>query len=262
MRFRSWLPRLAAAVAFLVFATACQGPQYAPRLMMAKPPLTLAGDEVENGLTSNTSRGIERAAEQPAGNPGGPAVSGAEPGKPGERMLIQSGHVRIEVARADEAIAAFLAQVKGWQGYLQSQTGTSVTVRLPAARFDEGFAWLRSAGRVLEEQRQAEDVTDEYVDLAIRIDNARRARDRLLEVLKTATKVEEVLQVEVQLRRLTEELEVMEGRQKALAERVAMATLQGTFQSLTSAAPPRRSRQPSRFGWINSIGAEQVMGDF
>lgn len=266
MRSRFWLSRLAMLAALFVLSAACRGPQYAPRRPMPKPPLTLAQDEVANGLVNQASRGAEAAApaagNQPAGNPGAAADRSAAPLQPGERMLVQSGHVRVEVSRAEDSIAAFLTLVKGWQGYLHSQEGTSVTVRLPAARFEEGFAWLRASGRVLEESRQAEDVTEEYVDLAIRIDNAKKARERLLEVLKTTTKVDEVLQVESQLRRLTEELEIMEGRQKALADRVAMASLQATFQSLTAAAPTKRTRQPSRFAWINELGAERMMGDY
>ena len=177
-------------------------------------------------------------------------------------MLTYRGHVKVEVARTNDAIVAFLAQVKQWGGYLQSQQGSTVTVRLPSARFDEAFVLLRAAGRVLGESRQADDVTEEFVDLGIRIDTARKSRDRLLEVLKLADKVEDILKVEAELRRLTEEIERMEGRKKFLADQVAMATLQAIFTAVTEAPVAKRSRQPSRFWWINEIGAESVMENF
>ena len=117
-------------------------------------------------------------------------------------------------------------------------------------------------GRVLAEQRQAEDVTEEFVDLGIRIDNARKARDRLLEILQKAEKVEDILKVEAEVRRLTDEIERMEGRKKLLADQVAMATLQATFVAKVEPAPPpppRRSRQLSPFDWINETGPETLL---
>ena len=109
--------------------------------------------------------------------------------------------------------------------------------------------------------RQAEDVTEEFVYLGIRIDNARKSRDRLLAVLQKADKVEDILKVEAELRRLTEEIERMEGRTKFLADQVALSTLSATFQAMADAPVKKGARQPSRFPWINRIGAERVVED-
>lgn len=179
-----------------------------------------------------------------------------------EPMLIYRGQVRVEVGRPDEVMANFRAQVTAWGGHLQRQADRTLVVRVPSSRFEEAFQWVRAAGRVLAEARQAEDVTEEFVDLGIRLDTARKARDRLLEVLKRAEKVEDVLKVEAELRRLTDEIERMEGRRKLLADQVAMSTLEATFQAVTEAPVAKRVRTPNRFGWINRIGAERVMEDF
>lgn len=187
----------------------------------------------------------------------------AEPASAGpERLLIQTGQVRVEVARPDEVIADFRAQVVAWGGHLAQQNDHTLVVRVPAARFEEAFQWVRERGRVLSEARQAQDVTEEYLDLGIRLDTARRSRERLLEVLQRAEKIEDVLKVEVELRRLTQEIERMEGRLKFLADQVALATLSATFESV--AAPPTapRKRRPSRFEWINRVGADRVMEEF
>ena len=220
-------------------------------------------DDVTNALQSNASRGLDKAPTERA------AASGSEASPvelqrtaPPERLLTYHGQIKVEVARPDDAIAQFLAQVKLWGGYMKSQQGAAVTVRLPAARLDEAFTLLRGTGRVLGETRQADDVTEEFVDLGIRLDNAQRARDRLLEVLKRADKVVDILKVEAELRRLTEEIERMEGRKKFLADQVAMATLQAVFTAVAGAPLANNSRRPSRFWWINEIGAEWVMENF
>jgi hypothetical protein len=135
-------------------------------------------------------------------------------------------------------------------------------VRVPAKHFDDALAAARALGRVLGESRQANDVTEEFVDLGIRIDTARKARDRLLEVLQKAEKVEDILKVEAELRRLTEEIERMEGRRKLLADQVALATLQLQLFAIAPPPPaPKRPRQASQFPWINRVGADLTLED-
>lgn len=180
-----------------------------------------------------------------------------------ERMLVQRGEIAVEVARPEESARAFLAQIGEWNGYLQNQNGTRFVVRLPAKRFEEAFAAARGLGRVLRESRAADDVTEEFVDLGIRLDTARKSRERLLEVLAKAEKVEDILKVEAELRRLTEEIERMEGRRKFLADQVALATLAVEFTATSAPPPPPKKRpQRSRFDWIQRVGAESMMGGF
>jgi len=184
--------------------------------------------------------------------------AGREPGQQ-ERMLIYSGSVTVEVARVEDAIAEFLGKVGEWGGYLSRQRGTTLSVRVPADRFDTAFEFLRTMGRLLQESREANDVTEEFMDLGIRLDNAKRSRERLLELLAKADKVEDMLKIEEQLRRLTEEIERMEGRRRFLADQVAMATLQATFQPVAQ-APDRPAVSPSPFPWIRQLGAERLLG--
>lgn len=272
-----------------ILLAACQGAASSPGARGMKPGLTLAADDpraasgeaaapthnpLAGAFYDDGQDGDVRARTENffAAGKRGNAVSLddvtnglVDAGKPAraERMLIQRGEIRVEVARPEDVARAFVTTVVEAGGYLQSQTGTSLVVRLPAARFDELFAAVRALGRVLGESRQANDVTEEFVDLGIRLDTARKARDRLLEVLQKAEKVEDILKVEAELRRLTEEIERMEGRRKLLADQVALATLNVVFQATASAPPPPpRARQWSRFGWVNGVGAESMMGDF
>lgn len=240
-------------------------------------------DDVTNGLQNNASGGLDTGSTGAAetlhsrisAEPGfGFTSFGSDKFKDAnddgisdqavlkERLLVHRGDLRVEVARPEEAMTSFRNQVVAWGGHLQSQTDQTLVVRVPAPHFEEAFAWLKQTGRVLSESRQAADVTEEFLDLGIRLDNARKARDRLLEILQKADKVEDILKVEVELRRLTEEIERMEGRKKFLADQVALSTLSATFQALADAPIKRGARQASRFPWINRIGAERLVEDF
>jgi hypothetical protein len=181
--------------------------------------------------------------------------------EPVERMRIYQGSITVEVARRDDAAAQFLGKVKEWGGYLSQQENDQVTVRVPAARFDEAFAWLHALGRVRSESKQATDVTDQYLDLGIRLDNAKKSRERLLALLAKAEKVEDMLKIEEQLHRLTEEIERFEGQLKRLQDQVALATITARFVA-PAAAPDRPGGRPSRFAWIRAVGAERMLEGF
>ncbi|MCR9246227.1 MAG: DUF4349 domain-containing protein [bacterium] len=292
--------RLAASfVWFLVFVSAaCSSGAYystAPKGLIARSAApsnaaeTASLDGVTNGMASNDAAGARFAAD-PAMNPllgaffndggngdiraraenlyefqAGQQGQGSQQGEPGERvarLLIHSGTVAVEVPQPEVAIADLLRRVEDWGGYLQSRAGTTVTLRVPAQHFDVAFESLRDLGRVLSQARRANDVTEEYRDLEIRLGNARKSRERLLAILEEAEKVEDILKIEEQLRRLTDEIETMEGRRRLLADQVALSTLTAEFRAVSEPPPDRRRRRPSRFAWINLIGAERLMEDF
>jgi len=180
-----------------------------------------------------------------------------------ERMLVQRGELTVETARPAEATREFLGKVKELGGHLSRQDAKAVTVRVPAAQFDAAFAAASAAGRVLHESREANDVTEEYVDLGIRLETATKARARLLEVLQKAERVDDILKVEAEIRRLSEEIERIEGRRKLLADQVALATLTVTFQAPADAPRPvHRPRQGNSFAWIDRVGAEMLLEAF
>ena len=151
-------------------------------------------ESMTNGLVDN--RGADAAASPLAGaffNDGGEGdvrartenrfdaarwagadASGTAPTEPTsppavQRLLVQKGDVRVEVARPDDVAREFQAKVIDWGGFLQQQTGNNMVLRLPAARFEEAFAAAKALGRVLGESRSADDVTEEFLDLGIRL---------------------------------------------------------------------------------------------
>ena len=146
-------------------------------------------------------------------------------------------------------------------GYISRRDGSELVCRVPAAQFEAVLVELRSFGRVLRDAVQAQDVTEQHRDLAIRLDNAKRSRDRLLILLEKAEKIEDLLKIESELRRLTEEIETMTAQLQNLESQIAHSTITVSFAMTTRSDEPAR-RRPSRFGWINSVGAEHVLRRF
>ena len=209
--------------------------------------------EGRDGFVSSPPAASPRPAPTPAAEPA-PA--------PTDRLMVFHGALAVEVARTDEAIAQFSTLVREVGGYVSQRTDATLTARIPAARFEPTLAHVRTFGRVLSESVRADDVTKQHTDLALRIDNARRARERLTELLGKASKIEDLLTIEKELRRLTEEIERMEGELKFLNDQVALATVKVEFRAIATPQGKPRTRAPSRFSWINRLGVEHVRRDF
>ena len=80
-----------------------------------------------------------------------------------------------------------------------------------------------------------------------------------MELLERAEAVEDMLKIEQELRRLTTEIESMEGELKFVDDQVAMSSVSVAFQPVAAPGPANGPRRPSRFPWINMTGAEYVI---
>lgn len=174
------------------------------------------------------------------------------------RQVIYSAGLRLVVASAREAHASILAIAKEAGGHLQESDASSVTVRVPAAAFEPVIAKISSLGEVVDSNIHAADVTEEMLDLGIRLENAKKARERLLEHLAKSDKVEDTLKIELELTRVTGEIERLEGRQRYLSSQIAMSTIR---VDLNTNQPQRSGDEfDTPFEWIARLGDGLVAG--
>ena len=189
-------------------------------------------------VTTESSQADQAAAAPPAAPMPGPAVPRAQAvaqTPTATSMIIRTGHAGIEVDSLDAAIArvrALAQRVGGFvantavQGGKDQLRSASLEVKIPSDRFDEALAGLSPIGKVESVNVNAEDVGEEYVDIAARVENAHRLEARLIALLANRTgKLQEVLSVERELARVREEIERYEGRLRFLRARVALSTL-------------------------------------
>ena len=84
----------------------------------------------------------------------------------------------------------------------------TITVRVPADKLDEALADQgRGRREVRSENISGEDVTQQYTDLQSRLRNLDAAEAQLLDIMKGATKTEDVLAVYNQLVQVRGEIE-------------------------------------------------------
>ena len=178
------------------------------------------------------------------------------------RKMIYSAGLQVQVSSIPDAVKKFLDRVVQLEGYLALRNNNTLTCRVPVKNFQTLIQEVKHYGTVLRESMRAQDVTKKHIDLSIRLENAEKARQRLLKLIDKATKVEDILKIEEQLTRLTETIERIKGELKYLNEQVAFSMVEVGFQSVAPAVRPSKKRSRSRFAWINQVGIEQVLRRF
>jgi hypothetical protein len=128
---------------------------------------------------------------------------------------------------------------------------------VPAALFEEAMEDIGELGDVTYRNVQGTDVTEEFRDLKIRLGNAEAVRDRFLELLSQAKNINESLQVEHELERITEKIELMKGRLKYLSEAAMYSKITVHLAVKTKAKKPIPPLY-APFKWIQDIGLDTL----
>lgn len=171
-------------------------------------------------------------------------------------MLIYKANLGLAVFKVQENLDTIEKMAVDAGGYMVTRSQNHIKVRVPAEKFQKTIDVIVTLGDVHHRQITADDVTAEFTDLEIRMKNAVVVRDRLQALLAQAKNVEEALQVERELRRLTEEIEVMKGRMKLLSELAAYSTIDVQF---SERATRIQSRVHLPFPWLHQMGLENLL---
>lgn len=180
-----------------------------------------------------------------AGLAGVPEANAAEIA--GELKLVKTADLSCEVddveegfeevyavATAEKAIVVATSRSVAEEGYVFG----SITLKVHPSRFDETIKALRGVGQPLSENTTTEDVTQEYVDLQARLENAEAARGRYLEILATRTgAVSDVLEVEREIERVTENIERLKGELRYFDSRIGLSTVVINLEEPHAAVP-------------------------
>lgn len=112
----------------------------------------------------------------------------------------------------------------GGIGYMGLKNAVYI-FRVPKTKYDQSFIDLRKFGTVVFEQSSGEDVTDQYFDTEARLKSLKIQQDRLLELLKKAIKMEDILKLEKELQTTNYEIENLTGTLKKWDSLVEYSTL-------------------------------------
>ncbi len=129
-----------------------------------------------------------------------------------KRVIIYHATINLNVKNIDSANSylKLIAEKNG--GYAMSMGNRNTEIRVKAEKLNEAILEIANTGKIKSKNIYGNDVTNEYYDYEIRLDNAKKARQRYLELLAKAENVETTLKVEKELERLNGEIDLLEGK--------------------------------------------------
>mgnify|MGYP000148814780 CR=1 FL=1 len=198
----------------------------------------------------------------------GPSAASTSPA----RMIIYTAALQMQTAKGEvpKAIDAIIDRAEALGGFLVNRTDTTVEVRIPSGKFRAGLASFEEVAEALHRSVSATDVSEEFHDLEVRLDNLRATRKRLQEFLAKSATIPEMLTVEKELARVVGEIDQIQGRLRFLAQRAAFSTVRVEISEKPEVAkqiasptptppppPPRAVSLP--IDWLPNVGLYHLL---
>ncbi len=217
------------------------GPVSAPAVPAAPPSEAQGGGP---GVVTNSSNPYSSADKTISDNSGSAVDTGAPAQQQQiERLVIRNAEMTIVVAdpvKAMDTITKLAADNGGFvvssnsynvslDGGGQAPEG-SITIRVKAESLDAVLQSIRKLVKnadedVLSQTVTGQDVTKDYTDLQSRLKNLQQAEAQLREIMASATKPEDVLNVFNQLTQVREQIEVIQGQINYYQEAAALSSV-------------------------------------
>lgn len=198
-----------------------------------------SGGGGDAGSKAADSDGRQGEAQEAA--PGGAADDAGQGGKQASTApklptshIIRTAELTVQVKDVAKALAAARTTTENAGGYVGKETTfrdeegaeeTQVVLRVPVDRYEEVLADLEGSGKLLERTANAQDVTEQVVDVESRIKTQRASVTRIRELMDQATKLTDVVTLEGELSTRQADLEALLARQASLKDRTSLATI-------------------------------------
>jgi len=212
------------------------------------------------GATGNVSS-VPYAYTTKAGESGGQSAGkeqanqdlGAKSDAPDVPMVVYTGYMRLRVKRLLEAVDEVTRITEAQKGYIESLAQRVVVVRIPAKDFDAVMAQFAKLGELLERRIKALDVTEQFTDQGARLAVAKEAQSRLIALLAKTEDVEERLRILQEVKRLSEQIELIESTLATLQNLVDYFTIIIELEPIMEDTGGDLHRSP--FDWIRGLEA-------
>lgn len=223
------------AIPLLIWLVACNNKNDAesgPRLATLKPPAVQ-----EIALSEPVGRNADASIARPKSAAGNIVLDTS-------RKVIREGDISFETSDIAGTRKKIISVLKNNGGYVDEDNEAlnndsykkeyTLKVRIPAKNFD---AFLDSvsanAAHVDSKHIMIADVTTQFIDITSRLNNKKLLENQYLDLLKKASKMADVLEVEDKLNEIRTDIESTQGQLNYLNKQIAYSSLQITFYTKT-----------------------------
>ena len=172
------------------------------------------------------------------------------------RMVVQNSYISLLVKNVSETINLIKQRVTSVSGYMvetdisnpdEAANGT-ITLRIPQEKLDESLAYFRTlAVKVVSENLQGTDVTDQFVDNEERLRILEKNKARMEEIMSKAAEISDIVSIQREVFNIQSQIDSIKGQQNYLEKTTAMSkvTLYLSTDELALPYAPNNSWRPA-----------------
>jgi hypothetical protein len=178
------------------------------------------------------------------------------------RMVIRTAELALRVDNVEKTEREVQRIVTDIGGYVDNASSSdldsdhpilSLSMRVPSQSFDEAMTKIEGLGVRTSKSITSQDVTEQVVDLDARIKSMLAQEETFRGMLRKATRMEDVINLQQQLTNLRGEIESMLGQRASLAKQASLSTI-----SLTLQQGAVIHQQPKDPNWLGQTWAEST----
>ena len=239
---------------FSTVANSIGGGAQAPATTIARTPSVPAPGRVATGASTTAGAGPGTPApyDYSLVPTAAPPTAGAAPAPGDSANIIKNGALEVRVGRGavTESVNRLTALATGLGGYIAesrttaneasgSQASATISVRVPAAAFEQLLAGASKLGDVRSTSTSGQDVTAQFTDIDAQLQALSQTRDQFLLVLGEAKNVGDILAVQDRITQVQTQIDQLNGQKKLLTDQTSYGTLSVTLlePGATVAAP-------------------------
>lgn len=188
-----------------------------------------------------------------------------------ERKIIKSSQLSLETAKFNDVINSLEDMVKSYGGYIASSSidaeginnnyqclrFASYKINVPSDKLDDFLDESSKLATVRNKSTSAEDITAQYYDNESRLKSLQIQEERYLEILKTATEVKDIIEIENALTDVRYEIENLTTCLNKISNLVDMVTvninIQEVSQETVAQSVPKTLGEKISSSFVNSL---------
>lgn len=199
----------------------------------AKSGNSMSKGDADNGYSGSTDYGY--TADTVEESTASPSVT-SDNTLTDDRKIIKNAEMTVQTKQFDKFISSLESALSASGGYTESKQidgsydsadgrDAYITIRIPADKLDGFMHTVSETGTVVYENTSAQDVTSSYNDIERHIESLKTEQTRLLELLKKAESLSDILDIESRLTDIRYQLDSYEQKLNTYDDRISYSTL-------------------------------------
>jgi len=150
------------------------------------------------------------------------------------RLVITNSYLSLQVPKVAAVQKQVIKKAEELGGYMVNSSienpsdvaSATVTVRIPSKQLENALQYYRSLSiKVISENLQGDDVTDQYVDFAAQLKTYEKTKTIFEQMLDKATNIQDILEVQREIINVQSSIDSIKGQMDYLKKNAEMAKI-------------------------------------